>query len=263
MYRFFPKRIPRPGLSMQPTLQNTLLIIPAFNEEASISTLLDEIEDAVPGMAVLIISDGSSDGTNRVVRASSTLLLDLPCNLGVGGAVQAGFQYAFTHGYDFAVRIDADGQHPPSEITKLMDRMAESSTNMVIGSRFLGETEYRSTLFRSCGIRALAMFLSVICRKRVTDPTSGFQLIDRKLLTVFSWCYPSEYPEPEALALIRRQGYECEEVAVSFRARFSGESTMTHWGTLYFTLKVFLALIIDRARPIDPKFACKTIVTDY
>lgn len=262
MYRFSTSA-PRPGLSMQPTPNNTLVIIPAFNEETSIAVLLEEVGNAVPGMDVLIISDGSIDGTSRVVRASSNLLLDLPCNLGVGGAVQAGFQYAFAHGYEFVVRVDADGQHPPGEIPKLMSCMAETQTNLVTGSRFLGETEYKSTLFRSFGIRGLAIFLSLICRKRVTDPTSGFQMVDRKLLAFFSRRYPSEYPEPEALALIHRQGYGCEEAAVSFRARLSGESTMTQWVTLYHAIKVFLALVIDRARPIDPRFACESINTEY
>jgi hypothetical protein len=127
--------------------------------------------------------------------------------------------------------------------------------DLVIGSRFLGKRTYTSTLIRYCGISCLARFLSLICRKRITDPTSGFQVLNRLLLCFFSNSYPVDYPEPEALALMRRQGYDFLEVPVTFRERLAGRSTIRGWGTLYYVLKVFLALLVDRARPVNPRYA--------
>jgi glycosyltransferase involved in cell wall biosynthesis len=182
-------------------------------------------------------------------------VLDLACNLGVGGAVQAGFRYAVERGYRYAVRCDGDGQHPPAEIPLLLQSMQEHKTDMIIGSRFLGDGSYRSTPLRHLGIVCLGWMLSVICRRKVTDPTSGFQILNRPLFYFFSQAYPSEYPEPEALALMRRQGYDYAEVPTRFRERFGGRSSIRGWGTLYYVFKVFLALLVDRARPIDPRFA--------
>ncbi len=236
-------------------MDKTAVIIPAFNEEAAIGVVLDELRAHAPGLDVIVINDGSSDGTGRVARAKGATVLDLPCNLGVGGAVQAGFRYAFERGYNCVVRIDADGQHPPAEIPKLVRAMERGGPDLVIGSRFAGGGSYTSTWFRNLGIRALALFLTVICRSRVTDPTSGFWMLNRRLLYYFANCYPVDYPEPEALALLRRQGYRFAEVPVAFRPRMAGRSSIRAWGTFYYAVKVGLALVIDRIRPIDPRYA--------
>lgn len=232
-----------------------LVLIPAFNEEESIPALLDEVKGACPELDILVVSDGSRDDTAKRARVAGAKVLELPCNLGVGGAVQAGFMYAFENGYDFVARIDGDGQHPPAEIGKLMAAMAQSDADLMVGSRFLSVESYRSSFLRLLGIKLIAVFLSLICRTRVTDPTSGFWLVNRKLLYFFANNYPTEYPEPEALALLRRQGYSFKEVAVVFRARQQGQSSIRGWGTLYFAFKVGLALVIDRLRPIDPRYA--------
>jgi glycosyltransferase involved in cell wall biosynthesis len=231
-----------------------VIIVPAFNEEASIGPLLREIGEQAPGPDVVVIDDGSSDRTAAVAAAAGARVLSLPCNLGVGGAVQAGFRYAYDHDYRYVVRCDADGQHPPAMIPRLLRAMEEGGADLVIGSRFLGDSPYRGSRLRTCGIRPLAWFLSLICRKRVTDPTSGFQVVGRPLLYYFSRAYPSDYPEPEALALMRRQGYDFREVAAPFRDRAAGASTIRGWGTLYYVVKVFLALCVDRARAVDPRF---------
>ena len=244
---------------MKPTTENTCIIIPAFNEEESIGALLDEIKRDAPWYPVVVISDGSHDRTAEVAGKHGAKVLDLPCNIGVGGAVQAGFSYAFEQGFQYAVRCDGDGQHPPSEIPHLVDAITESGADMVIGSRFLNKKSYRSTWFRFCGIKGLALFISLICRNKVTDPTSGFQIINRPLLCMFSRFYPTDYPEPEALAFIRRQGYSFSEVAVVFRERQAGQSTIRTWGTFYYLFKVFLALLVDRARPIDHHYSRKSL----
>jgi glycosyltransferase involved in cell wall biosynthesis len=239
--------------------QEAVVIVPAFNEEGCIAGLLDEIRAEAPGMDTVVVNDGSVDGTSAVARERGAVVLDLPCNLGVGGAMQAGFRYAFQRGYASAVRCDGDGQHPPSAIRRLAEAMASNPVDMVVGSRFLGERAYTSTRFRHAGILCLAAVLSLACRKRVTDPTSGFQMVNRPLLHLFSRSYPADYPEPEALALMRRQGYDFMEVAVPFRERREGASSIQGWDTLYYAAKVFLALLVDRARPVDPRYASHNV----
>ncbi len=239
---------------------DSVILIPAYNEEASIASLLDEVRSCQPAMDIVIINDGSTDGTAAVAVKNGAEVLDLPCNLGVGGAVQAGFRYAYENGYTYAIRCDGDGQHPPSEMKNLIAAMKSGNVDLVIGSRFLGESDYKSTWIRYCGIHSLAAFLSVICRRKVTDPTSGFQMLNRPLLYFFSRVYPMDYPEPEALALMRREGYDFCEVAASFRKRKAGKSTIGKWGTLYYVFKVFLALLVDRARPLDVRYSRQNII---
>lgn len=245
-------------------LKQSLVIIPAYNEEAALPGLLAEIREALPETDIAVINDCSSDHTAAVARRNGAIVLDLPCNLGVGGAVQAGFQYAFTHGYRYVIRCDGDGQHPPSEIAKLVTVMQSGEADLVIGSRFLENDKgsYTSTTLRSAGIRGLSLLLSIICRARVTDPTSGFQMINRPLLAYFSKSYPTDYPEPEALALLRRQGYRFRETGTRFRARTTGQSSIRSWGTLYYLFKVGLALLVGRARPINPRYARHIIIQE-
>jgi len=230
------------------------VIIPAYNEEAAISSLMDELNEHVPLLDVIVINDGSVDNTAALARMKGAIVLDLPCNLGVGGAVQAGLKYAYERGYQFVVRIDGDGQHPPSEIPKLIDAIKKGEEDLIIGSRFTDERSYASTPLRWIGIKLLAVFLSIICRSRVTDPASGFWIINRKLLYYFTHDYPTEYPEPEAIALLRRYGYSYQEVPVMFRPRTTGQSSIHIWGTFYYAVKVGLALLVDRIRPINPRF---------
>lgn len=238
-----------------PDSRNTLVIVPAYNEEACIAETIADIRRCLPGTAVLVVDDGSTDRTSALAREAGAMALTLPCNLGVGGAVQAGFVFAAEKRYRYVVRLDADGQHPPGVLRDLLNALHMSGVDMVVGSRFLGETAYRGTGVRHVGIRCLACFLSLICRQRVTDPTSGLYAIDRKLLFFFARSYPSEYPEPEALALLRRQGYEFLEIPASFQPRRHGVSSIDGWGTFYYMVKVFLALVVDRARPVDPQYA--------
>lgn len=240
---------------MKSQTADTIIIVPAFEEEESIGALLQEIHRHVPQLPVVVINDGSADMTAAKAIENGAEVLDLPCNLGVGGAVQAGFSYAYEQGYKYTVRCDGDGQHPPAEIPRLLEGMREHKVDLIIGSRFLGERSYTSTLIRYCGISGLALILSVICRRRVTDPTSGFQMLNRPLLHLFSHSYPTDYPEPEALALMRRQGYDFREVPTTFRERVAGRSSIRGWGTFYYVIKVFLALLVDRARPIDLRYA--------
>jgi len=241
--------------------KNCLILIPAFNEEEVLTSLVGEVRRYFPETPVLVVNDGSLDRTAAVARQAGAIVLDLPCNLGVGGAVQAGFQYALAKGYSCVVRIDGDGQHPPEEIGKLLEAMASTGADLIVGSRFELTDGCVSSRGRYLGIKALAFFLSLICRSRVTDPTSGFWALNRPLLSYFSRSYPADYPEPEALALLRRQGYSFAEVPVRFRVRQGGRSTIRSWGAFYYALKVGLALVVDRVRPINPLFDRSRVVT--
>lgn len=244
-----------PPQARKTPLGRGLLIVPCFNEALSIPRLIDEIKAADVGLDVLFINDGSSDETVLVAQSLNLSFIDLPCNLGVGHAIQAGFQYAVNHGYDFLVRIDGDGQHPPIEIHKMIAAARKVEAELVVGSRFGGEQTLISTRMRYLGARALAAFLSIICQSKISDPTSGFWLVKRPLFKYFAREFPTDYPEPEALAILRRQGYAYTEVPVQFRVREAGESSIKSWGTIYYALKVGLALVVDRLRPVNRHYA--------
>ena len=236
-------------------LRQSILLIPAYNEEESLGPLLGEVRQLFPSLQVLVINDASTDRTAAVLRQEGVPSLNLPCNLGIGGAMQVGFAYAYEQGWRYAIRCDGDGQHPPAEIPKLVAAMQTGEADLVIGSRFLADHSYTSTAVRSAGIHALARFLSWICHAPVTDPTSGFQMVNRVLLGFFAQHYPADYPEPESLSLLRRQGYSFKEVGTTFRPRMSGRSSI-HWNhTGYYALKVAVALVVDRARPVDERYA--------
>lgn len=236
-------------------LHNMVLLIPVFNEAANIAPLLAEVRAVLPDLPVCLIDDCSTDATPRILRDLDCDYLSLPCNLGVGGAMQAGFRHAFEQGYDYAVRIDGDGQHPPAECARLIERMARGDVDMVAGSRFLGENGgYTSAWYRQAGIAGLALALSLVCRRRITDPTSGFQIVNRAVMYYFAHHYPADYPEPESLALLSRQGYRFCEVPVAFRARWHGISSIQTWGTFYYLFKVGVALFVDRCRTVDPRY---------
>lgn len=240
-------------------LAKTLIVLPAYNEAEALPELLKEISAVLPEIPVCVVDDGSLDDTAAVARQGGATVLALPCNSGVGVAVQAGMIYALERGYSYLLRLDADGQHPPEEARKLVAKMLESGTDLVVGTRYGSGTLYTGSFSRRCVLRFLAAFVSLICRRRSTDPTSGFWLVNRPLLRCFSYHYPSDYPEPEALALLRRQGFSFEEVPVRFRPRQAGESTLDTWGSLNFGAKVFLALFVDRLRLPEKRSSARHI----
>jgi len=238
--------------SVQSFLQRTVILIPAYNEEASLPGLLEEVRASLPGASVTVVDDGSTDDTAEVARASGARVLHLPCNLGVGPAVQTGFKDALECGFDYLIRLDGDGQHPPAEALKLIEAMSQNPTDLIVGTRYGEESTYHGSWFRQAVLKGLALFVSLICRRRISDPTSGFWLVSRPLLKCFALHYPSDYPEPEAVALLHRQGFSLEEVPVAFKPRQAGKSSIQAWGTVNFAAKVFLALFVDRLRAVDP-----------
>lgn len=219
-------------------------IVPAYNEARSLPRLAEALRAHVPYCDVCVVDDGSTDETPRVAASLGWTVLRLPVNLGIGGAVQAGYLWAQEHGYDVAVQIDGDGQHDPAFLPALLAPIEGNAADLAVGSRFVSDGGYRSTLVRRAGIRYLSWFLRLRCGVRVADATSGFRAAGRRAIALFARYYPSDYPEPEAIALARRAGLRIAEVPVRMNERAHGRSSITALRTLYYLVKVSLALVL-------------------
>jgi glycosyltransferase involved in cell wall biosynthesis len=233
----------------------SLAIVPAYNEEGSVRHVVETIRSRAPEFDVLVIDDGSTDATADRAREAGALVLVHPFNLGIGGAVQSGYRYACEHGYDEAVQIDGDGQHDPGEIAKLRQAMHEHGVDMAWGSRFLEDTGYRSSLARRLGISLFSFVLSRISGQRVTDPTSGFRLCNRRSIELFARDYPHVYPEVEGILMLHAHRLRAREVPVRMHARRDGRSSITSGESIYYMVRVLLAIFVGlfRRRPVvDP-----------
>jgi len=225
-----------------------IAVIPAFNEEDSIAGVIAEIRAADPDLEIVVVDDGSTDGTSDIAAEAGAHVVRLPYNLGIGGAVQTGLQYARDHDFDVAVQVDGDAQHDPAEIPKILAPIIEGSADLVVGSRFLGEGEYEPPVTRLLGIRLLARIVSLLVRQRVTDTTSGFRASNRRAIALFAGDYPHDYPEVEGMVLVFRHRLKLVEVPVQMRLRGAGESSITFWRSAYYMLKVLLALFVGLFR---------------
>ncbi len=219
-------------------------IVPAFNEEAAVTRVIEELRAFDPGLDVVVVDDGSTDRTAEAARACGASVVRLPFNLGIGGAVQTGFRYAWEHGFDVAVRVDGDGQHDPSELGAVLEPVLADEADIAVGSRFIGGEGYRSSTARRVGIRLLAWIVSVLTRQKVTDPTSGFQAANRLGIRLFAADYPHDYPEAEATVMVFKHRLRMTEVPVTMRARESGQSSITAVRSVYYMVKVVLAIFV-------------------
>jgi len=222
-----------------------LVIIPAYNEEGSVGKVIEEVKTHFPQAAVLVINDGSTDHTSEKADICGATVLDLPFNLGIGGAMQAGYKYAYENGYDIAIQVDADGQHDPKEIQKLLRTLEGDKADVVIGSRFMRDSSYKGSIMRRIGIAIFSGVISMIVRQRITDPTSGFRASNRKAIQLFASDYPQDYPEPEVVILLHQCQLKMEEVSVGMSERYSGESSITKIRSIYYMVKVLLAIFVD------------------
>jgi glycosyltransferase involved in cell wall biosynthesis len=223
-------------------------VVPAYNEEASIGRVIDEIRGFDPDFEIVVVDDGSVDGTARVAEARGARVLRLPFNLGIGGAVQTGFRYAYEHDFELAVRVDGDGQHDASELSALLDPVLAGEADIAVGSRFTGAEGYRSSRSRRLGIRILASVVSALMGQRVTDPTSGFQALNRNAIALFAADYPHDYPEVEATVLVARHRLRRREVPAAMRERSAGRSSIGAVSAAYYMAKVLLALFVGLFR---------------
>jgi glycosyltransferase involved in cell wall biosynthesis len=225
-----------------------IAIVPALNEERSIGEVISEIRAADPEFDVIVIDDGSTDRTSAVAAENGAQVITLPFNLGIGGAVQTGYQYARDHGFELAVQVDGDGQHDPVEIERLLEPILDGRADMVVGTRFAEGGGYRGTRLRRIGIHVFAAIVSLMVRERVTDTTSGFRAVNRKAIRLFASDYPHDYPEVEATVLVSRHKLKMVEVPVQMRVRETGNSSITAVRSVYYMVKVLLALFIGLFR---------------
>jgi glycosyltransferase involved in cell wall biosynthesis len=226
-----------------------IAVVPAFNEQQNVGRVIEEIRDFDPGLDIVVVDDGSVDATATVAREHGAIVLRLPFNLGIGGAVQTGFRYAFEHGYELAVRVDGDGQHDASQLDRVVAPVLAGEADIAVGSRFVAQGEgYRSSRSRRIGIRLLALVVSRIVGRRVTDTTSGFQALNEKGIALFARDYPHDYPEVEATVMVSRHRLRSVEVPVSMRERSSGRSSITALRSVYYMIKVLLAIFVGLFR---------------
>ena len=231
------------------TERRLVAIVPAWNESGAIGRVVDEIREFDSAIDVVVIDDASTDDTAKVAESHGATVLSLPFNVGIGGAVQTGFRYALEHGYELAVRLDGDGQHDASEIPKILEPIEAGEADLVIGSRFVdpGGT-YRPPFARRIGIRIFARLVSLLGGQRVTDTTSGFVALDRGGIELFAAQFPHDYPEVEATLVALRSGLRVAQVQVDMRERTTGSSSITFVRSLYYIVKVTLALLVASLR---------------
>jgi glycosyltransferase involved in cell wall biosynthesis len=226
-----------------------LVVIPAYNESATVADVIADVHAAAPRFDVIVINDGSTDDTAERARAAGAQVLQMPFNVGIGGAVQAGFVYAKENGYRYMVQVDGDGQHVAAEIDSLLDAMAaDPSVDVVCGSRFLKPGEYLAPISRRTGIHVFAFLLSRIVRQPITDPTSGFRLYNRRAIELFSRDYPHDYPEVEAVLMLHHHRLAMSEVPVRMFERGGGRSSISSGKSAYYMIKVLLALFVGLLR---------------
>ena len=223
--------------------KKTLIIIPAYNEEGSVARVIENIRRDVPDADILVVNDGSRDRTARQARESGAMVMNLPYNMGIGSAVQSGFLFAKEKGYHFAVQVDGDGQHPASEIPRLLAALT-NGVDMSIGSRFVQNTKYRAPFLRSVGIKIFSFLVTMLVGKRVYDTTSGFRAINRKAILLLTETYPHDYPEVEALITLHRNGMRFVEVPIEMNYRQEGKSSISAKAGVYYMLKVTLAVLV-------------------
>jgi glycosyltransferase involved in cell wall biosynthesis len=225
-----------------------IAIVPAYNEERNIGRVLAELRAFDADLDVVVVSDGSTDRTAEVASAAGAHVLELPFNLGIGGAVQTAFRYAWEAGYELAVRVDGDGQHDASQLGAVIAPVLADEADIVVGSRFVGSGGYRSSAARRIGIRILAWVVSTIARQKVTDPTSGFQALNRRAIGLYAADLPHDYPEVEGLVMAIRHRVRLKEVPVTMREREHGRSSISALGSVYYMVKILLALFVGLFR---------------
>jgi glycosyltransferase involved in cell wall biosynthesis len=229
------------------TAKKILVIIPAYNEERSILKVISGILK-YPGIDVVVVNDGSKDETSAVTRRSGAGVIELPFNLGIGGAVQTGYLYAYKNGYDIAVQCDADGQHDPEYLLQIIQPVERGEADMVVGSRYVQASGYKTPLARKMGMLIFAAVVSLITGQSLHDTTSGYRAVGKRVIKFFAHNYPTDYPEVEALVLLQRNGFTIKEVPVKMAYREHGESSITPLKSIYYMIKVLLAIFMNVLR---------------
>jgi glycosyltransferase involved in cell wall biosynthesis len=235
----------------------TLVFIPAWNEADSVATVIADVREHLPGTDVLVVDDGSTDATAARAAGAGAMVASLPFNQGLGAALQTGYLYALREGYDFCAHLDADGQHPPAEVARLLEEVRTDRADLVIGSRYHAEAsdcdsagdDYRPTISRRIGTSVFRFFLTLATRQRFTDTTSGMRAANRRVMELFSESYSPDFAEIESLQLAVRQGLRVEEVPVRMLERVGGSSFLTPVRSAFFIFKGMIVLLVGQFRP--------------
>ena len=224
-----------------------LLIIPAYNEQENIKNTVKKIEEFSNELDYIVINDGSTDNTEKILQKNHIHHIKLVNNLGIGGAVQTGYKYAYENGYDIAIQFDGDGQHDVNYIPQICEPLINGQADMCIGTRYLdkSESKFQSTFMRRLGANIISFFIKICTGKKITDPTSGFRAVNKTVIEEFAKQYPTEYPEPESTVSLLVNGYKVQEVPVSMNERIGGVSSIRLFKTIDYMAKVVLAIIID------------------
>ncbi len=228
--------------------QKRLVIIPAYNEEASIVNTVKSIQEKAEGFEYIVINDCSTDNTRQICEANNFNVIHLPQNLGIGGAVQTGYLYGYRNGYDEAVQVDGDGQHDPAFLGLMAECLEKEQADMVIGSRFIEKKGFQSSGMRRVGIRYFTGLIKVLTGVKVTDPTSGLRMVNREVMKFFSENYPKDYPEPESVVAILRRKKKVKEIPVVMKERAGGVSSISPKKSIYYMIKVSMAIVIECIR---------------
>lgn len=228
-------------------MKKILIIIPAYNEQENIKETVRKIQEHGKNLDYVVINDGSTDNTENILKENNLNHIKLVKNLGIGGAVQTGYKYAFENDYDIAIQFDGDGQHDVNYVEKICEPIIKGQVDMCIGTRYLDKSssEFQSTFMRRLGANIISLFIKICTGKKITDPTSGFRAVNKKVIKEFAHSYPIEYPEPESTVSLLVNGYKVQEIPVSMNERTGGVSSIRLWKTVDYMLKVVLAIIID------------------
>ncbi|MDF2592704.1 MAG: glycosyl transferase family protein [Clostridia bacterium] len=221
-----------------------LVIIPAYNEERNIKCVVDSIKTSGLDVDIVVVNDGSIDDTSKASKEAGVRVIDLPINLGIGGAVQAGFIYAYQMDYDVAIQVDGDGQHDVKDLSKLIKAIENQEADLIIGSRFVEKSNYKPSITRNLGINFFSKLVSLLIKYTITDTTSGYRCIGKAAISLFAEYYPMDYPEVETIVYAHKMGLKVKEISVDMNPRLSGKSSISLLDGLYYLIKVTIMLLV-------------------
>lgn len=239
---------------MSPSLirvKNIMALLPAYNEAGAIGHVIEGVKQVLPQADIVVIDDCSTDNTVQVARDAGATVVCIPCNLGIGGAVQTGFKFAREHNYDVVIRLDGDGQHDPNEVPALFAAISSGRIDAVFGSRFIGkDSDMKIPFGRRLGIKTFAFLVTVLTRQRATDTTSGFMCLNRYAVGTLADYLPQDYPEVEGRIILHKAGLKTLELPVIMRSRIAGMSSINSWRSIYYAFKVSVAALIGAMKDI-------------
>ncbi|MBW2569571.1 MAG: glycosyltransferase family 2 protein [Deltaproteobacteria bacterium] len=233
-------------------MEKTLIVIPACNEEKNIAGVINGIKNVIPDADILVVNDGGEDRTEEIAMKLGVLVISLPYNMGYGTALQTGFKFALKKGYEYAIQIDADGQHDPEDIPKLLNEVFNNKADVIIGSRFLGNGNYKASFIRRIGMLFFANLTSLIIGEKITDPTSGYQAVNKHGLQFYAGdYYPVDFPDADVIIMLHRAGLKIKEIPVTMYPGAQGKSMHSGLKPVYYIFKMFLSIFVALLRKAE------------